>query len=299
MAWWEGYDLSSLARKTTDTEGTGADTRPKSTAEPPKAGLNRHGKPLWTATRIEVSEQIWGKGFISPGGDDYVPYLVKPLGLNPAMSVVDLSAGLGGTTRAMAKQFGAWVTGLEGSPLLGQAGMQRSIDAGLGRQAPVELYDPEDFSFKKRVDAVFSKEAFFTIHNKDRLLDGIEACLKSRGQVLFTDYILESQSDFSRALHHWAEREPLEPKLWTLDEVKNALMQRNLDLRIFEDITESHRSMILKSVQGFTEHLEKYHLDKETKVNVVEEVETWALRVGALSAGLKCYRFFALKPALD
>ena len=37
-------------------------------------------------------------------------------------------------------------------------------------------------------------------------------------------------------------------------------------------------------------------MDKDTKVNVIDEVETWAQRVTALHSGLKCYRFYALKP---
>jgi hypothetical protein len=44
-----------------------------------------------------------------------------------------------------------------------------------------------------------------------------------------------------------------------------------------------------------TEHLEQHHLDRETKVNVIDEVETWAQRVLALHAGLRCCRFCAIK----
>ena len=81
-----------------------ADAAPEPAAAAPAApaaprpampGVNsRFGKPLWSATRIGVVEKIWGDGFTSPGGDDYIPELVKPLGLNPAMSVLDLAAGL-------------------------------------------------------------------------------------------------------------------------------------------------------------------------------------------------------------
>ncbi|MEI7610814.1 MAG: phosphoethanolamine methyltransferase, partial [Rhodospirillaceae bacterium] len=56
-----------------------------------------------------------------------------------------------------------------------------------------------------------------------------------------------------------------------------------------------HRMQILAAIKSLTEHLEKHYLDKETKINVIDEVETWAQRVAALGAGLKCYRFYALK----
>ena len=174
-------------------------------------GLDRQGRPLWSATRLDVAEKLWGEGFVSPGSEDYLPTLVKPLGLNPAMSVLDLGAGLGGTTRLMAKQFGAWVTGLESSPLLVKAGMERSYKLGLVRQAPIQAYDPEAFRYPKRVDAVFAKEAFFTVIDKAGLLDNLVVVLKPRGQVLFTDYVTDPGGLESPALASWAAREPVEP----------------------------------------------------------------------------------------
>ncbi|NYZ14220.1 methyltransferase domain-containing protein [Azospirillum sp. RWY-5-1] len=294
-AWWEGYDLSARNRRA-------ADEAPPPTSAPAPAkpavaqpGVNRWGKPLWSANRIQVAEQIWGQGFSTPGGADHVPYLVRPLGLNPAMSVLDLSAGLGGTSRAMAAKFGCWVTGLEASPLLAKAGMERSFMAGLAKQAPIEAYDPENFSFARRVDAVFYKEGMFTVAGKDQMFDGIEVHLKPRGHVLITDYILAPGAKLDD-LTAWHQHEPQEPHLWTKEEFANAFAQRNLDLRIAEDITDTHRGLILTAIQRLVEHMEKHHLDHETKMNVMDEVELWVRRVNAMERGLRCFRFYALKP---
>src|SRR5579864_1581873 len=100
-AWWEGYDLPPRdqpaealdAAPATAKAARPAPARADSKQPDPNAGaLDRHGKPLWSATRIEVAEKLWGEGFIGPGGADYVPDLVKPLGLDKTMSVLDLSA---------------------------------------------------------------------------------------------------------------------------------------------------------------------------------------------------------------
>ncbi|CAK0768234.1 SAM-dependent methyltransferase [uncultured Gammaproteobacteria bacterium] len=308
MAWWEGYDLSGIKIHKKKGEEDGRDNAQhgssgghgsgdEAASGVPQPGMNRFNKPLWSATRIEVVEKLWGTGFVTPGGVDFVPELVRPLGLNPAMTVLDLSAGLGGTTRTMAGQFGAWVTGLETTPNLALEGMQRSIKAGMAKQAPIDLYDPENFSYPKRVDAVFAKEAFYTVTNKDGLFDAVERVLKPRGQVLFTDYILPNAGGTNNpTIKAWAAREPLEPKLWTLAQMVNALTQRNLDVRINEDITDKYRHMILKSLQDFTGHIGKYVMDHETKSNVMEEIELWAFREKALHSGLLCCRFYALKP---
>lgn len=310
IAWWEGYDLSGLKRKrAADGDdppppeaadggpGRGAGEAPQVEAAPVDTrpgALNRWGKPLWSATRIEIAEKTWGQGFITPGGHDYFPYLIKPLGLNPAMTVLDLSAGLGGSTRFMASQYGAWLVGLEGNPLLAENAMARSTKAGMTKQAPVEHYDLEQFYYSKRVDAVFAKELFFRVRNKDPLFDNMHACLKERGQVLFTDYVVENLQDKVK-LKGWADAELLEPSLWSVQETTRALSKRQLDVRIAEDITETHTHLILTAIHALTPFLEQHHLSHETKVNLVDELELWARRVWALQHGLKCYRFYALR----
>ena len=294
-AWWEGYDLSGLKG------GAGEDGAHPCVQPPPQPaqgpGINRWGKPLWTATRIEVAEKLWGEGFNTPGGSDHIPYLVKPLGLNPAMSVLDLSAGLGGTSRTMANQYGCWVTGLEASELLAKEGMIRSFKEGLEKKAPIETYDPERFSYPKRVDAIVYKEGMFSVRDKDQMFDGMELALKPRGHVLMTDYIVEPATAGAKAIQVWCDKEPMKPHLWTKDQMANGFAQRNLDLRIAEDITDTHRGLILMAIQGLVEHLERHHMDQATKLAVMEEVEMWVRRVAAIEAGLKVYRFYALKPA--
>ena len=243
-----------------------------------------------------MAERLWGKGFSTPGGVEHISYLVKPMGLNPAMSALDLSAGLGGATRTMAQQFGCWVTGLEASPLLAKEGMSRSHMAGLDKRAPVDSYDPERFSWPKRVDGIVYKEGLFSVRDKDQLFDGIEAALKPRGHLLITDYILGPKPN-RPVVASWADKEPQEPNLWSLEQMQNAFAQRNLDLRIAEDISDTHRHLILAALQDFTQYLEQYALAHETKVAVMDEIELWARRVTALDNGLRCYRFYALKPA--
>ena len=293
MAWWEGYDLSGSRRKREKQEAKDANEAESTNA---LAGMNRHGKPLWSANRIEVAEKIWGPGFVLPGGVELITTLLKPLGLNPAMTVLELGCGLGGATRVMAAT-GCWATGLEASPFLAEQGMLRSTKAGLGKQAPVQVYDPENLKYAKRVDAVFAKDVFYTIKDKSTLFDRVEAILKPRGQFLFTDYVIDPEKRNAPAIVSWCDREPLEPNLWTLQGALDAFAQCNLDLRVHEDITAPHRAQILAAIKSLTEHLEKHYLDKETKINVIDEVETWAQRVAALGAGLKCYRFYALKGA--
>ena len=295
--WWEGYETPSRKRRRlAEAEAASDANRLAFSPDGPRAGMNRFGKPLWTATRLEVAEKIWGEGHLTPGGDEMVITLAKPLGLNPAMTALEIGCGLGGAARCLAKHFGSWFTGLEASPFLVEHGMERSNKVKLGKQAPIQLFDPENFKFGRKVDAVLSKDSLFTIRNKTGLFDRIEAILKPRGQFVCTDYVISPEAQNSRTIKAWSDREPLEPQLWTLQAALDAFAQCNFDLRVQEDITDVHLSHILSSIKALTEHLEQHQLDKETKVNVIDEVETWAQRVSALHSGLRCYRFYAIKP---
>lgn len=288
-AWWEGYDAKA------PEEGAAA---PAEAAPPPPVagpGLDRHGKPLWSADRVQVAETLWGKGFTTPGGEEHALYLVRPLGLNPAMSVLEVGAGLGGFCRAVATKFGCWTTGLEATPLLAKLGMERSAEVDLAKRAPVRLYDPEKFVYDKRVDALISREALFTVADKDQFFDTLAAQLKPRGQVVLTDYVLDAQADLAK-LKKWAERELQEPFLWRAQDASDAFIHRNLDLRIAEDMTETQRGLILHGLNAFTQHLAHYSMDNATKVNVLNEIEIWARRMQAFAAGLRVYRFYAIKP---
>lgn len=298
-AWWEGYDLDAFYRQRRSQRGDDHAQRGIGDEPPvPQPGLNRQGKPLWTATRLQVAEKIWGTDFVSPGATEYLVHLITVLGLNKAMSVIDYSCGLGGVTRLMASKYGAWVLGLEASPLLREEATKRSAKAGLKKQAMIAPFDPEAFGSPKRVDAVFAKEAFFTVHNKNGVFDAVASCLKPGGQLLFTDFCLEDGVQPDQAIAAWCENEPQEPSLWTFNQTLAALEIRNLDVRIREDITNDYKASIQKAIQAFVQHLEKHMLDPETRMNVMEEIELWAHRSKALESGLRCFRFHGLKPLI-
>ena len=148
-AWWEGYDLLE----------TPAAPAPAA-AEPEVAPVVRYEPPKqrWETSRVTLVQKVWGEGFASPGGRNHILNMVQIFGLDPAMSVLDLGAGLGGAVRTMCEKFGVWVTGFEVDEILVEAGMGLSVKYGMGEKAPVHAFDPATFAHKQAsVDCVFSK----------------------------------------------------------------------------------------------------------------------------------------------
>ena len=280
-AWWSGYELPraprSVRRRNRAAEAEDADS------------------DFWSADRIELVERIWGAGFHSPGGEDHLTNLIKPFGLDESMSVLDLGAGLGGATRLMAQSSGAWVTGLESDEVLVQAGMERSKKAGLEKRAPVISYDPEHVSLDKNFDCIFSKEAFFTVKDKDRLFESLADHTKPGGQLLFTDYVLRHSASMSRATEVWREAEEQRPYPWTVSQAQDQLTNLRFDIRIAEDITEAYIHQVLHAWEELSAHLPEEKADPETAEALLQEGEIWMRRIAALHTGdVRVYRFFCL-----
>ena len=68
--------------------------------------------------------------------------LAHPLGLSSAASLLLVEAGGGGAAGCIARNLGAWVTGLEVEPELVEQAHRVIKAAALGKRATVEPWDP-------------------------------------------------------------------------------------------------------------------------------------------------------------
>jgi len=281
-AWWEGYDLAIRQKQLLAAEmGELSDETPL---------------PELLSKRLAVMQQIWGKGMSGPGDEDYILKLVKPFGLDPAYTVIDVGAGLGGATRIISEKFEIWITGLEADREVATAGMELSTMAGLGKRAPIHYFDMDRYEFRESsTDCVFSKESLYLVEHKERLLKEIINMIKPRGQLLFTDYVLSEKAD-ERAIFNWAEGEASKPYPWTMRDYEAALTEARLDIRIKEDITNEVYGIITAAWARFLSSLKGKTVDKKTSEAINDAVELWTRRTKAIDSGaLRICRFHALK----
>lgn len=289
LAWWDGYDT------------------PKPRAPRPKAPTPTHEvryetpEQRWETTRLRLVQDVWGEGFSSPGGAEHVAEMVKFFGLDPAMSVLDLGAGLGGATRTMCESYGVWVNGFEADKNLAEAANALSLKAGLAKRASIAAFDPATFMRKaKSADCVFSKEFLYTVKDKEEFLRTVESILKSRGQLLFTDYILAQPHLRSESIESWTDYEPNGAHPWAESDYRQVLSELHLDIRVVQDTTENFQKMVTSSWAAFVRIAQTAGLSPETFPALGDEVELWARRMHAIEAGdLKVCRVHALKRDTD
>ncbi len=295
-AWWRGYDASEYYA-----------WRAGAVSEsPPSMGDLIPRLPTLTAVdharaRVDVLQRLFGAGYTSPGGPEQAVEIVKPLGLTPVHSVLDLSAGLGGAATAVAQRFGVWITGYEMDPELSERAASVIATLKGGGHVTVRGFAPEGFSLRpKSFDCVVSRESMFEVRNRAALLKEVHAVLKDWGQLVITDYVLPVEGEPSERVRAWLDSEDLTGRPWSRAEYERAFADLRFDVRILEDRSVEHRRHIRDHFARFVASLDgsdPLAEDPALRAALIAEVERWARRAALLESGeLALYRFFALKP---
>jgi ubiquinone/menaquinone biosynthesis C-methylase UbiE len=249
----------------------------------------------WRVERPALLELIWGAGWHVPMGEPMMTVLVRAFGLTKEMSVLDLTAGVGGAARSIAKEFKTYVTGLEADADLAAHGAEESKRHGMARTATIKAYDPETFNPDRHYDCVIARELFYRVQDKPRFIKAVAASMKNYGQICWTDFLVEKKDMAHPAVAAWLKREGVGIAPMTLDEVTATWKGLRFDIRIAEDRTEKYTHGMLTSLADFTDFLKGKKIAAATKPLILNEIERCALRVEAMRHGLKLYRFYALR----
>jgi cyclopropane fatty-acyl-phospholipid synthase-like methyltransferase len=293
--WQDGNEnpLAGLQGKLGIQAGVAAKTVPPAVSSfspaPPAAGT------IWHATPGEISEKMWGDGMVTPGDEVLTDKLYTSLALSKEMSVLDLSAGLGARLRTIAEKTGATITGLEPDPAIAARGMAMSQKAGQGKHAPITPYDPLNFAMTRTFDCVIARETFYRVPDKAAFFKAIAGCLKPKGQVSFTDYIVDPENRNQAAMTVWYAFEKNTSPLGVV-EMAEAWAKVGVDLRVSEDLSAFYKQEVAAGLKRLSTVLVSGpRPDAETKEALRRRLETWAHRMMAMSRGMKFYRFYGTR----
>lgn len=256
--------------------------RPHADAEMPHGTAALH--PPDAAT---VRQWLWGPGFVIPGDAENVLGLVRPLGLTLAMTMLDVSAGLGGPARAVAEATGATVEGLERDPELARQGMAMSLAARMHRRAPIGVYDPEGFVLPRaHYDCAIGREATYTVRDKERFLRVLMQGLKPQGALVLTEFVLDRARGDRRHLAAWAPLPGYPPYLWTLERYEDCLRSLGFALYATEDISAEYRGRIVAGWTRLARLLELRSRPRAHFLPIIDEAERAMRTIEALDSGI-------------
>jgi phosphoethanolamine N-methyltransferase len=138
---------------------------------------------------IRKYEAIYGRNFISPGGQATTLEILALIDMAPGMRVLDVGCGLGGAAMLMAQRFGARVHGIDLSQNMLRLAQARCREARLEQAVTFEHADILRYEPSIAYDLAHSRDAFLHIHAKGRLFAALARCLRPGGVVLFSDYL--------------------------------------------------------------------------------------------------------------
>lgn len=288
-AWWVGVEVKDLDSFDKRRDKAAAPAKAKKNDVPPKPkSPPLQPAPSATSTsKAEVLQMLWGKGHTLPGGDDFALTLVKGLTFHNSLPYLDISAGLGGGTSAIARHHKITVEGIEVDPELAASAMELLTAHGLTKVSPIRCADPQSEKLGEgKYAAVFARETLFTIPDRKTLLRNVVASLSPAGSIVLTDFMpADRATGTNPELEAWRQAEPARALPFTLEEYSELLEQSQFAIDTSDDLSAKYIGLIQAGWQRLHTCLQTAKLSPETANMLMAEGSIWLARCKALESG--------------
>lgn len=298
-AWWQGVDVDDL-----DWEDPELHEEEAAEAEAPAEAPPAPEIVADMSHFIKVSEMLWGEGYVTPGGKNFIDLWGQQLSLNKEKSTAFLGAGLGGQARELNLSTGSWVSCFERHPELVEASADQSMMAGLAKKVASQYYDPEKIELEAgKFNAIVAKEEFTTIEDKKGAIEAVCAGMKTSGLFMFTDYVATAEElDTARLKQLFGDMRGT-PGLWTEREYVDCLEAAGLDIHVNEELSDQYGAFInaawgdYKSIVDKIKNGDETDLEKACLLKMIGiSAELWTHVAVALESGeIQIRRFLARK----
>jgi SAM-dependent methyltransferase len=253
----------------------------------------------WPAARLALTNNLWGAGFIFPGGEIETLRLTRPLGLSAAVSLLIVGGGSGGPASAVARNLGAWVTGMDTDPALLGAAQGMINRAQLTKKVGIKAWDPDNPVFEAKSHHHCLALESFHVARPEPILDGLARALKPGGQMVLTELAAPVPLDRTDpTVRRWAELERREPAHVLAPLAVTRMLGRvGLDVRVAEDMSQRHLEHAMLGWRVVLRDLDRKPSRQEA-VQLVREAELWLLRRRLIREGqLQMMRWHAISHA--
>lgn len=250
--------------------------------------------PYWSPEVLEIASRVWGPDHLGPTDEDYIRYVLKPLGIKPDLSVLEIGSGLGGGARAIARDYDAWVIGLETDPILAEAGMTLSVRSGMAKKAPIRHFDPRKSLKNRQFDRILIRNTLGCFPDKEHFLETVRETMKDKAQLFISDFVLAERGASDARVQAWMEGEPSPVEPVTAGKLLKTLKTLNVSVHVAEDESAKIASIVTTRWDRIRTHLKPSSLRPELVEPMLREGARWQRCMEALdSGGLRYYRVVA------
>jgi len=223
-------------------------------------------------------ERIFGKTYVSVGGETTTSEFTEMLGLHSGMKVLDIGCGIGGSAFYMARRYLVDVLGIDlSSNMIGLAqdyrtGMEPAVkhrvqfyvEDAVEMQYPVSFYD-----------VVYSRDTILHISDKLGLFKRFFTTLKPGGRILISDYCRGEQAPSQRFEEYVASRDY---HLHTVKDYGTILENAGFTQVKAVDMTDKMVEMLKKELQTF-ENIKDAFIDEFSEEDFENIKQGWLDKV--------------------
>jgi len=238
---------------------------------------------------IEFLEEVWGPGFLSPGGPDEVARVLSCVDLT-GKHVLDIGSGSGACAILLVREHGAArVTGIDVEDPVCTAARKRVDREGLSDKIDIEKVTPGPLPFDgDHFDVVFSKDAIIHIPDKAAMAAESFRVLKRGGSFAASDWLISHDGAPSEMMADYIKEEGLDFAM-----ASPAIYTKAMQSSGFVDVELVNRNPWYAKVAA--EELdwicgsERLGLnDRYGKDFVNQQIQVWTKLVAVLESGEHC-----------
>lgn len=247
------------------------------------------GEMLYDDRHIATLEDIWGEGFLSPGGPEEVARVLDGLDLR-GKRVLDIGCGSGAIAVLMAQDYGAAeVIGIDVEDDVCNAARRLAEKKGVADAVSIRKVEPGPLDFPdQHFDLVFSKDSIIHIPDKETLCADVFRILRPGGWFAASDWLTSHDGEPSAEMKIYIEAEDLDFAMASPNRYQSALEAAG-----FESIALRNRNSWYREVAND----ELAYLQGEGRARLEREfghefhaglVDTWEKMIVVLKTGEHC-----------